>query len=332
LPVTLQISQPLSVSPVKGFAGSGPVGGPFTSAMQSFALTNLYGGTVNWSLINTSAWLSASATSGSLAAYGAASVTVGLAASATALTAGTYQANVLFSNAAQVVAVAPFTLAVGQPIIQNGGFETGDFTNWTQSGYTSYNYVMSSSSQYGSYVHSGSYAALLGPYGSPGYLTQSLATSAGQNYVLSLWLRNPTGDTPDFFQVQWNGATLFAQTNITFTAWTNLVFLVAATSSATTLQFAFQNDADYFGLDDINVTPLTSVAFKSTVKSAGNFQLVWSTITGIAYQVQYKTNLLQTNWINLGSAITAQTNTLTISDTNALKTSPQRYYRLWAAP
>jgi hypothetical protein len=46
--------------------------------------------------------------------------------------------------------------------------------------------------------------------------------------------------------------------------------------------------------------------------------------------VQYKTNLLQTNWVNLGAAVTAATNTLTLTDTNAF--APQRFYRLLVTP
>jgi len=48
--------------------------------------------------------------------------------------------------------------------------------------------------------------------------------------------------------------------------------------------------------------------------------------------VQYNTNLLQTNWLNLGGMITAATNTLTLSDTNALLISPRRFYRLLELP
>ena len=55
-------------------------------------------------------------------------------------------------------------------------------------------------------------------------------------------------------------------------------------------------------------------------------------MTGLVYQVQFKTNLLQTNWLNLGGASTAKTNTLTMTDTNALLSSPQRFYRLSVLP
>ena len=324
---SLQIYQPLSVTPIKGFAAVGPVGGPFTSASEDFTLTNLSGGAVSWSIINTSAWLTVSSSSGTLAGGGQATVTVALAAAANALPAAVYTANVMFTNQNGAVALVPFTVAIGQPVLVNGGFETGDFSGWTQSGNTSYAFVTNAST----YVHSGARGAKLGPYGSLGYLSQDLTTSAGQRYLLSVWLRNPSGGSPTLFQVQWNGTTIFNQTNLTSTGWTNLLFFVTAASSNTPLQLGFQNDPSYFGLDDVSVTPLAVPAFKSAARSVGNFQLSWSTTTGLVYQVQYKTNILQGNWVNLGSAVTATTGTLTLVDTNALK-FPQRFYRLQMSP
>ena len=328
-PFALQIYQPLSVTPVKGFAAVGPVGGPFSSAAQTLIVTNLSGGAVNWSLINTSAWLTASPASGTLAGGGQANVTAGLSASASTLAAAVYGANLIFTNASGVVAVVPFSVSVGQPILQNGGFETGNFTDWTQSGNTGSSVVTSGNANY---VYSGTYGAQLGPVGSLGYLSQNLTTVAGQNYLLSFWLRNYSGATPNQFQVQWNGTTIYYQSNITATVWTNLQFLVTAPSSATPLQFGFQNDPAYFGLDAINVTPLAPVAFKSTVKAANNFSLVWNTTAGVVYQVQYKTNLLQAGWINLGGALTATSSSLTMTDTNAFVASPRRFYRLAVVP
>ncbi len=330
-PFTLQIYQPQSLSPVKGFTAVGPVGGPFSSASQIFVLTNFGNGALSWSIINTSVWLTASATKGLLAADGSASVAAGLATSAATLPAAVYNDSLIFSNVSGIFAVVPFTLSIGQPIMQNGGFETGDFTDWTQAGNTGSTLVVGGSAN-AAYIHSGSYAAALGPPYAPGYLTQNLTTVPGQNYIVSLWLRNPTGRTPNQFQVQWNGATVFSQANITSTGWTNLQFLVTAAASITLLQFGFQHDPDYFGLDDVNVTPLVPFAFRSTVKSANNFQLAWNTSTGLVYQLQYKTNLFQTNWINFGGAIAAKTNSLALVDTNAFKLSPQRFYRMVVLP
>jgi hypothetical protein len=53
-----------------------------------------------------------------------------------------------------------------------------------------------------------------------------------------------------------------------------------------------------------------------------------TTVAGLTYQVQYKTDLSQGNWINLGSPRLATGSSLTISDTNALAGSTERFYRL----
>jgi hypothetical protein len=279
-------------------------------------------------LVNTSAWLSVSPASGKLVAGAQTTVTVSLNPVANSLAAGSYTANVLVTNNTGVAAVLPFTIKVGQPLVVNGGFETGDFTGWIETGSTTYLTVGNTAG----YVHSGSYGTVLGPYGAVSDLSQNLATTPGANYLLSCWLANPKAGTPNQFFVQWNGATIFNQTNLPALAWTNLQFLVTATGTSTPLQFGFRNDPAYFGFDDVSVTPLATVAFKSSVRAANNFQLAWNTTSGIVYQVQYKTNLLQANWINLGAATTAQATTLTMTDTNAFLSSPRKFYRLIVQP
>jgi hypothetical protein len=217
-------------------------------------------------------------------------------------------------------------------MVANGSFETGNFTDWTQSGNTEFTSVTKGNAFY---VQKGTYGAKLGPGGAPGYLSQTLLTDSGQTYMVSLWLRNPTNSMANWFQVQWNGTVLFEQTNIPGKAWTNLQFLATATSTSSTLQLGFQNDPSYFGLDDISVTAVTNnanAAIKATVKKSNDFQLVWSTTTGSMYQVQYKTNLFQPDWINLGSTTKASADTLSITDTNAFQSSPQRFYRLQVVP
>ena len=94
----------------------------------------------------------------------------------------------------------------------------------------------------------------------------------------------------------------------------------------------FRDDPYYFGLDDISVTPFTAPAFQATTRISSTFNMTWGTTTGLVYQLQYVTNLLQTNWINLGSPLVATKSSLTVSDTNALSSSPQRYYRFMVSP
>ena len=170
---------------------------------------------------------------------------------------GTY--SVVVSNALGSVTSTGAVLAVvlaqsGGQLVQNGGFETGSFSAWSQAG----NFAGCSVSTSSPYVHSGAYGALLGSVGSLGYLSQSLPTVPGQVYVLSLWLDSADGLGPNEFQVTWNGTTLFDQTNLAATGWTNLQFIVTASGNNTLLQLGFRDDQSFLGLDDIQVTPLVS--------------------------------------------------------------------------
>lgn len=51
---------------------------------------------------------------------------------------------------------------------------------------------------------------------------------------------------------------------------------------------------------------------------------------GRAYQVQFKTDLSQTHWINLGSKLTATDATMTTIDSAVSET--QRFYRIELVP
>jgi len=57
----------LQITPLTGFASSGPAGGPFSVSAQSFALTNIGTASFNWTLSSPAAWLNVSPGSGTLA-------------------------------------------------------------------------------------------------------------------------------------------------------------------------------------------------------------------------------------------------------------------------
>ena len=101
-------------------------------------------------------------------------------------------------------------------------------------------------------------------------------------------------------------------------------------SSSTILNIGAQDDNYYLGLDDITVTPIPATLFQPVTQTNGAITFSWNAMTGLVYQVQYKTNLLQANWVNLGNAITATNSTLTA--TNFISSDPQRFYRLLLLP
>ena len=70
--------------------------------------------------------------------------------------------------------------------------------------------------------------------------------------------------------------------------------------------------------------------FKAMTQTGSTLTLTWSTVAGQKYQVQYRANLGQTDWTNLGNPFTATNGTATASDTIA--PDPQRLYRIVLLP
>jgi hypothetical protein len=318
---TLQTLQPLVVSPSTGFTAAGPVGGPFSVTTQDFSLTNIGGATLNWGVINTSLWLNAMPNSGTLTPGGADTVTVSVNSAANNLVAGIYNATIWFTNqTAGGAQASQFQLLVGQPLTQNGGFETGDFTGWTLNGDGgNVNFVTGSFRiAHGDNFtpHSGSYAAALGEPSTLAYLSQTLPTVAGQLYLISLWMDSPDGQTPNEFSVSWNGNTLSDFVNVGKLGWTNLQYTVKATDSSTVLQIGASDYSTYLGLDDVSVTPISvptlTVEPTNLTVFPGSNAIFSATANGSAPLV-YHWRKNGANLVNGGNISGATTNVLKIT-------------------
>ena len=331
--LTLATPDRFVITPGRGFTANGPVGGPFSVSAQSLSLTNSGTSPLNWSLSNTCLWLNVSPASGTLTPGGAAAtVTVSLNSLANNLAAGVYTANLQLTNMTSgFVQTRQFTVQVGQELVQDGGFEAGDFAYWNLVGTDAggYNYVDD-----GTYTsltpYSGTYFAALGESGSLAYLSQTLPTRAGQPYMLSFWLQcSDLGGgttTPNQFIAQWNGSALTNLVNAGVFDWTRMDYVVVAAGTSTVLEFASRNDPGTFALDDVSVMPLPLPSFQSVLNTNDAVHLTWSTVAGLAYQLEYKTNLTSANWINLGSPTNASGSTMSASD--AILPGSGRFYRV----
>ena len=80
-------------------------------------------------------------------------------------------------------------------------------------------------------------------------------------------------------------------------------------------------------IDNVSLAYIASAPMLQPGQLAnGQFMLTWSAVSNGVYQLQYKTNLNQTNWINIGSTITASNTVLSV--TNAIGSDKQRFYRI----
>jgi len=135
--------------------------------------------------------------------------------------------------------------------IINGGFETGNFMGWTQSGNTGATGVSTAT------VHSGQYSAYLGPVGSEGFLAQIFPTTAGATYILDYWLQHD-GGSPSSFHAMINGVDIPGSVlmNPAAFGYREYTFTFTAAGSQTELKFGFREDPTYFHLDDVSVNPM----------------------------------------------------------------------------
>jgi Pro-kumamolisin, activation domain/Viral BACON domain len=322
VPVFLEVFDPLLITPDSGIAVIGPPGSPFDELTQTYSLTNFAAGPINWTAQSTSTFAGVSPASGTLESGASTNVIVTVDPSASNILISAQTGSLLFTDLTiSNTQSLPFLLTVG-----NGGFETGDFSDWTLDG-TGYptNFV-GAVLPWVNYIHSGEYAALLGQPYATASLSQTLPTVPGQLYQISFFLDNPVGGATNQFDVLWGGSTLFSEVNVPLIQWTQMVFTVFATNSTTTLQFVARNDPDYFGLDDISVTPAAAPTFSAATVSGTSILISWNAIPGANYQLQFSTDL--TSWINSGFQVTATNSVMTVKKTLE-HFDPQQYYRLY---
>ena len=134
-------------------------------------------------------------------------------------------------------------------IVNNGSFETGDFTGWTQNGNTGFNGVTCPGG-----APQGSCFGFFGPVGSDGGISQTLSTVAGSRYVITFSL-STDGGTPSDYSATFGGVALTGVvSNPAASAFHTLTFVANATGASTTLAFNFRDDPGFMSLDAVSVS------------------------------------------------------------------------------
>ena len=158
-------------------------------------------------------------------------------------------------------------------LVQNPGFESGDFTGWTVSG---------NISVFAGGAHSGTYSASFDDASSIGSLDQTIVTTPGDVYDISFWLY---ADTQGGINVSgsFGSDTFYSVNNLHNGSYIQITANdVSLTSSSTLLHLTFQDiGSDSSGyLDDISVTDVTPAGVPDAASTAGLLMLGLAGLAG----------------------------------------------------
>ena len=149
-------------------------------------------------------------------------------------------------------------------LVQNPGFETGDFTDWTKGNPAFFNY---GSLVHSTDPHSGTYSAFLEAAPGTATLSQAIPVTAGDVFDVSFWLATVSGDGSSF-GAYFGGVLLLsgAGSGAGYNEY-NYTGLAAGTG---VISFSFaRGDGDAFELDDISVTDVTPAGVPDAASTAG---------------------------------------------------------------
>lgn len=135
-------------------------------------------------------------------------------------------------------------------LVNNGSFETGNFTGWTQFGNTVFDGVQCPGP--GGTVAEGNCSAFFGAVGSSSGISQNLSLVVGDHYFLIFHFL-PDGGIPSSFSASIGGTTLVSLTNPPASGYQSFGFNFIATAATEALAFSFRDDPGFLFLDAVSV-------------------------------------------------------------------------------
>jgi hypothetical protein len=156
-----------------------------------------------------------------------------------------------------------------------------------------------------------------GTNNNPGLKIQSIALSNG--VIVITW----NSSVGQMYAVQY-------ENGVMATNWQQLGANIMATNTVTTATDTNGVNAQrYYRVVQLAVPANPAPVIQSIGVSGGNIVITWSAVSNDVYEVQYKTNLLSTNWVNIVPNVTASGPTASV--TNAINSS-QEYFRVILLP
>lgn len=151
---------------------------------------------------------------------------------------------------------SPVSLEVGPNLVTNSGFENSSgiaSSGWTVSGFLAegFDYFIDTAL---ADAHSGNHSFAGGGVGAPGFISQNLATTAGANYDIHLWLANLSGfRSGTEIDIYWGGNLVYSAADITGISYREIVIDPLATTSSTALSIGLRDDGFFLNVDDVSV-------------------------------------------------------------------------------
>jgi uncharacterized repeat protein (TIGR03803 family) len=157
-------------------------------------------------------------------------------------------------------------------------------------------------------------------------LFYGMAYAGGDGYGGTIFQMDTNGTLTTLYSFTENDAFIFADGGYpedTLVQGTDGKFYGTTTSGG---------DYDLGTVFSFSLTPPAAAApvFQSVSQAGGLLTFTWSAVSNASYQVEYSTDLRQTNWTYLGSLVTA-TNSL-MSGSDVIGLDRQRFYRVILQP